>query len=230
MHLNRLNSLKVMAVFIVVAASLFSAKAPTRPDPRPTLEAFCKAEFDGNEDAYTMVTLSSLRQAAFHKKFPGENISIGDMISGPYNCVPVVVVRSYRILGLTVKGSTATAEVEYEVAGEFKRLEENLCANEFVSHGKNAQRETLKLRYSNGKNGMGWIRGTAWYIEDPPDPKVSIAAMLRISQKELGKYRSIATNEQKGGRPVPSNITGGIALFEKKVQAIQKMSPEVPQQ
>jgi len=190
------------------------------------LEAFCKAEFDGNEDAYTMVTLSALRQAAFHKKFPGENISIGNMISGPYDCAPVLVARSYRVLGLTVKGKTAVAEVEYEVAGEFRRLKENLCANEFISYGKKTQRETLNLRYSNGKNGMGWIRGTAWYVEDPPNPKVSIVAMLSICQKKLNNYRSIASNEQRGGRAVPSNITEGIEIFEKKVQILQGLSHE----
>jgi hypothetical protein len=189
------------------------------------VEAFCKAEFDGNEDAYTMVTLSALRQAAFHKKFPGENISIGNMISGPYDCVPVSVVRSYRVLGLTVKGKTAVAEVEYEVAGDFRRLKENLCANEFISYSK-TQRETLNLRYSNGKNGMGWIRGTAWYVEDPPDPKVSIVAMLSICQKKLNNYRSIASNEQRGGRAVPSNITEGIETFEKRVQILQGLIHE----
>jgi hypothetical protein len=226
MHRDRASFLTVLAVLFFVTTGLCSAKSPSPPDPRPTLEAFCKAEFDGNEDAYTMVTLSALRQAAFHKKFPGENISIGNMISGPYDCAPVLVARSYRVLGLTVKGKTAVAEVEYEVAGEFRRLKENLCANEFISYGKKTQRETLNLRYSNGKNGMGWIRGTAWYVEDPPNPKVSIVAMLSICQKKLNNYRSIASNEQRGGRAVPSNITEGIEIFEKKVQILQGLSHE----
>lgn len=200
------------------------AKPSFLPDPRTTVEAFCKAEFEGNEDSYTMVTLSKRRQILISKKYPGEHLSIGDMITGSYACDPVVVVNSYRILGITVEGSTAKAEVEYEIIGEFKDVQGNRCTDNFAL-GKQVQRVTLILRYANGKNGMGWIRGTAWYIEDPSIPKVSASALMLTCQKKLEGYRNIAKKAQKKGLDIPTNIKQGIEIFEKKYEILNNLKP-----
>ena len=217
------NKLQIFLALIIVGSGFAFSQPSVRPDPRPTLEAFCKAEFECNEDSYAMVTLSKAHQALIRNKYPGEQLSIGDMIAGSYSCDHVMVASSYHILGITVAGITAKAEVEYAIVGEFKNKKGDSCADEFLPGTSKVQRVTMTLRYDNGKNGMGWIRGTAWYVEDPPVPKVSVEGLLLVCQKQLDKYRIIAKNAQKKGIDIPNNIRQGIETFEKKCGILNKM-------
>ena len=211
-----------------MASNFLAATPRPYPDPRATIEAFCKSEFDGNEDAFTMVSLSLARQKEFHKKYPGEIISIGNMISGPYDSIPVQVVNSYRITNLTVTEDTAVATVDYDVVGEFKNDDKSNCANKFVLSDNKLNNVLIKLRYNNGKNGMGWIRGRAWYIEDPSCPKISKEALLRLCLKKVAEFQEIGKIEKREGRPVLSNIASGIKIYKEKADVLQNLNKAVP--
>ena len=219
--MSNLRIQKVIAILLLVVVAPLDAQQSPGVDPRSTVEAFCKAEFDGNEDAYTMVTLSKGQQAKFRKELGNEKVSVGNMIAIPFNCAPLMIVSSYRVIGIRTHGATATAEVEYDVVGEFKRDREGVSASTMTSYKCKKVNEILKLRYSDGKNGMGWIRGIAWYLEDPPIPKVSIVAMERICQKELDKYKLIEGRAEKMSIKVPSNILLGISTFQKKIESLR---------
>jgi hypothetical protein len=213
---------------IVLISLAWAAPATAPPDPRPTIEEFCKAQFDGEDTAAAgMITLSKARQdqlrQSFQAEHPGEPLPLADMIGGNYPCQSVVVVGSYRVLGEASHGNTATAQVEYVVYGAFKLGIDDHCATEFIANYSKAQRLTLRLRFSNGEDGLGGIRRTNWYVEDPPTPRVSLEALLTLCKTRQERFRDIAQGLKDRGKPVPPNIAWGIATYGRKAQILSSL-------
>ena len=171
-----------------------------------------------------MVELSKGRQKDIKRHYNVSTLRLGDMIAGSYTCDPAWIISSYRIMGLNAKENTVTATVEYEVLGKFGKRSETGCATEFIAQDVKLLKEQLKFHYSTGKNGMQWVRGTAWYVEDPPQPKISCGAMLRLCKQKVEEFEAIAKRMRKEGKPVLSNITHGIETYEKKVSVLQKLA------
>jgi len=222
-------SLSVLGFQVACSIAALAAPSTVIPDPKPVAEAFCRAEYEGNDaSAAEMVTISKVRQAelrkAFHAKHPGEPLPIADMIGGTFYSEPVLVVRSYRIVDQVGQGDTSTAQVEYVVCGEFKSGKDDRCATDFVAYDNKIQKEALKFRFSDGKNGMGWIRHTNWYVEDPPVPKVSVDALLRLCKKQLETFQGTAQRLKERGQAVPPNITWGNETYGRKVKSLESIS------
>lgn len=217
---------RVVSPFRSMSKNLRLRAALASANPRATLEAFCEAEYNGDEDAYTLMTLSRARQLEITNKFPGTSLTLLDMVTGSYSCDPVVVVRAYRILSLSVEGNRAVAEVEYEVAGTFQRVNGSICAYRFVVPVLRILTERLTLQFEEASHGLGWARGRAWYVEDPPTPKVSIKALLRLCQKKRDSFLSIARKTHQHGQPVLSTISAVLATYEEKVQVLQKLAQD----
>lgn len=220
-----MKSFKVLFVMLGLVCGLRAVGTPVLPDPRTTLEAFCKAEFEGSDNAFWIKTISNAKMAEFSKRNHGERISPGELISVPYFCSPIAVIRSFRIVELRVTGQRAIGIIEYEVCGKIERSDENECANTITIFGNKIIRESLKLVFADGKNSMGGKddRGRTWYIEDPPFPKVSVETILRLCKKQQEDFQNIAKTLQARGRPVPPNITLGINTFERKVKALESL-------
>lgn len=214
----------LVATSCAVAISQEQVKPAQRTEPRITLKSFCEGVFNANEEDYLqMIILSGKRQKEIQKQYPNDHLSISEMIrDGSVVGDPAVLVTSYKIKKIEVSGDTATGEVDYEVVGEFKQGSMNRIATEFYSAKQRTIHEVIKLRYGSGTNSMG-ARGIAWYVEDPPVPKVSVIAMTRRCRKELETFQGIANNAKKRGEQIPSNITWGISTFEKKLQALQSI-------
>lgn len=153
----------LIAMFALVGIFSFSfpcmAEQP-KQDPKAVLEAFCKASYEGDEDQWhRLVEFSPMRQkkvqSELRKQDPSSHLSASDMILNvAFSSDPIVVVRSYRILGISVKGDTATAEVEYEVVGEFTKAEHTQVADRFTVENAKTQKETVKIKWSKGKKPM----------------------------------------------------------------------------
>ena len=215
--------LRVVSPFRAMSKTLRLRAPLGSMEPLGTVEAFCEAEFRGDENAYTLMTLSKAKQLEILSRFPGTSLSLLDMVTGSYSCDPVMVIRAYRILGLAVEGNRAVADVEYEVAGEFMRVNNSICAYKFVVPVLRIHQERLTLQYDDGRHGLGWLRDKAWYVEDPPTPKVSIKALLRLCMKKRDSFLSIARKTQQQGEPVLSTIAAVLATYEEKVQVLQRL-------
>lgn len=209
------------------SACLVGATPEPKGDPRGTLDAFCTAEAHGDEaGVFGMMGLSVRRQNEIRKRHPGEPMSVQDMISSTsFTCGPVLVIHAFRVVGFAVHGSEATAEVEYRLAGAFEGGSEGGCAQRYFPREGSLIRETLRLRYGNGSQGMGWRR-EGWYVQDPAIPKVSVEALLRLCRAESDKYRSIAADLRARGRAVPSNISDGLKHYEAKVHVLESIKPD----
>lgn len=214
---------RVVSPFRSMSRTLRGRPALGYARPRTTLEAFLAAEFNGDEDAYALMSLSRAKQAEITDRFPGTSLTLLDMVTGSYSCDPVMAVRAYRIMDLTVEGNRATAEVEYEVEGEFKRMHNSICAYKFVVPPLRTLQVSLTLQYDAGGRGQGWRRDKAWCVEDPPIPKVSIKALLRHCLKKRDSFQAIARKTQQNGHPAPSTIAAVLATYEEKVQVLERL-------
>lgn len=214
---------RVVSPFRSMSKNLRLRAALASANPRATLEAFCEAEYNGDEDAYTLMTLSRARQLEITNKFPGTSLTLLDMVTGSYSCDPVVAVRAYRIMSLTVEGNQAVAEVEYEVAGEFRRANNSICAYKLAVPALRILTERINLQYDDGGHPPGRTRDRAWYVEDPPIPKVSIRALLRHCLKKRESFQSIARKTRQHGQPVLSTIAAVLATYEEKVQVLERL-------
>lgn len=149
---------------------------------RSAVDAFCKAEFDGDDfnQRVKLIKYSPAREKKEKKR------------TGPVSPWVVFwdwdtyyIVSTYKVLNVDVNDDRAVATVEY------KRLAESKGKEKIVLSGTVNDIVTLNL-----------VRdGKQWWIFDPPLPRISKDRLIKIYEDKLrrfdDKWRASASNEQK---------------------------------
>jgi hypothetical protein len=135
--------------------------------PREAVEELCSTDFHGNKDRDEVARLTSQWKAKRRKQ--GYDFD-GKVYLWDWN--PYVIVTSYEILTVSVKGKRGTATVAYHRVGR--------------SEGKGGivpetpRREVLTLNLT--------FDGTRWWVVDPPPPRVSKEELLIFYEKKIEDY------------------------------------------
>lgn len=177
----------------LVALALFVSISPvfgqTDPAAIVAVEAFCKYEFDGNDaQRIEMIDLSEKEYRRLKKELRED----GNLLLAVYfQEDPATIVKGYKILSVVTKGSRGSAEIAYEVLGEVEGNRGK--ANKVVKSHEALRGVTLKL--------VSDKRRRRWWIQDPPRPKVSKEAILRILKADLDRSKN--TLERNKGESLP---------------------------
>jgi len=133
-------------------------------DPRELIESFCRREFQGEKN--TRYQLATFRVPTS----PNDPLHHADVaIEGD----PLVLVRSFRILKVTVARTTGQALVAYDRVAALPVVENRRPT---VRH---MPREIVSYRLKQ--------KGNRWLVFDPPLPRMSVAVFVAFCESELQK-------------------------------------------
>ena len=135
--------------------------------PREAVEEFCQADFDGGKDRYDVARLTSAWKAARQKEGYAYDGKVGLWDWDPY-----VIVTSYEILSVSVKGKRGTATVAY------RRIGRSEGKGRIVPETPRREVVTFNLTFD----------GTRWWVVDPPPARVSKKDLLFSYEKKIEGY------------------------------------------
>lgn len=163
----RIALLSFLAAVIAMPTLADVDKKNKIEEARNTVEAFCKAEFDGNEfDQRTkLIKFSPARE-----KKEKERTGPASAWVVFWDWDPFYIVRSYKILNIELKDNHGIATVEY------KRAAESKGKGKIISSPKASDIVKLDILYDQKQ----------WWVFDPPLPRISLNALTKMY--ETNKY------------------------------------------
>jgi hypothetical protein len=174
------------AIFLLgpIAQAVFAGAKGVQStvNSREAVEQFCRAEFDGHSERYDNARLTPGYKA--RKRQQGYDFDGGVNL---WDWNPYVIVTSYEVLSVSVKGKRGTATVAYRRIGRSDGKEM------IVPETPRREVVTLDLTFD----------GTRWWVVDPPLPRISKEDLIIFYEETMERFpgdwleRSDITEHQK---------------------------------
>jgi len=158
----------VLSVFshVIVANELSNLDSA-----RELAEKFCRAEFMGVEDIRLDIAKYSQTQMLWEKKRDPE---FRGMVKS-WDNDPLFVVASYQITDVSVKKDHAIATIVYKRLARTKG--DGVLKRKLIPDNMSHDEVKLHLIYNE----------SAWWVLDPPIPRVSLEAIMRYHKSVLDR-------------------------------------------
>ncbi|MBI5374948.1 MAG: hypothetical protein HZA77_05905 [Candidatus Schekmanbacteria bacterium] len=167
-------NLVVFVFLMLISSHVCAFESKQEVDAKKTLQEFCSSEFNGIRDARVFYVTFSPDQAARDDKI---NPPVG-AVDKTWDWDPLVVVDSYKIKNIEVKGERAVVEVSYtrlantESYGYNRKLIENYMENDVVK---------FQMVFKDGN----------WKVFDPPEPRISYEAIVNYYRNEVASMKDV---------------------------------------
>jgi hypothetical protein len=157
--------------FPPIANAAFAGAKEVQPtvSPREAVEQFCRAEFDSHNERHDNARLTPEYKAG--KRRQGYDFDGGVNL---WDWDPYVIVTSYEILSVSVKGRKGTASVAYRRVGRSdgkERIVPETPRQEVVS---------FSLTFD----------GKRWWVVDPPLPRISKEDLLFFYEQTIERFQN----------------------------------------
>lgn len=175
------------------------ALGPAEQGVREFVQQVCEQEFRGHAERYDFAVLTPKRS----KELERQGWELPLVFDGPFS--PFVVVTSYQLQSVSVKGTSAVATVRYQVVAE--------SDGAAVMRPAKATTQDVRLTLE--------LRAGKWWVVDPPAAHVGLQALIDVHERELALYRAPGWEEGAGE---PAKKTR--ALLESNVAKLRRMKAE----
>jgi len=205
--------IKAMLLIAWVVVPGWSGDGQDLKDARKSVEAFCTAEFDGKyqKERLDLFELSKNESRRREKARNGDPVAV-EVVD--FRSDPVDIVKSFKVITVSLKDGTGQAEVEYALLGSLRipKGANLLEATQVIRESRSSRRVTLRLAWTGTPK--------RWLVIDPPIPKVSREGILRIQNESLNRVRK--TLEANPGESLP-HLESAAKRLTDKIQAIEAL-------
>jgi len=170
---------------LVILVALFASaivRAQDTTSAREAVEKYCATEFSGDTsfDRSTLIEYSRERRSLEQKYDPDFE---GKMIS--WTSDSIYIVQRFTVGEITVHDTNGTCIVVYETLAKSKGYGD--ADREIVPQYLKDDSVSLRIIYKHNK----------WWIFDPPPPRISDKALIRIYEKEFAVTEQALSDTSK---------------------------------